>query len=105
MKPTKTLRFEDLPDILTVAEASALLRIAKNAAYEMVQRRAIPAVRIGRRVLIPKSGLAQLLGVPSAGNTQVDREGPRRQAPGSNLTLRGSFVITLHLENEAGTPK
>lgn len=104
MKPTKGQRFQDLPDVLSVADASSLLRINRGSVYEMVHRREIPAVRIGRRVLIPKSGLAKMLGLPVTPAARVSREGAREPTPQSDLTLRGSFVITVRLQREDGPP-
>ncbi len=57
-------RFDQLPDILTVTEAAGVLRLGRNAVYEAVQRGEIPAVRIGRRLLVPKAGLIRLLDSP-----------------------------------------
>lgn len=43
----------DLPVLLTVPEAAALLRTTPKAVYAMVERRQLPGVvRLGRRVLI-----------------------------------------------------
>ena len=54
-------RFDELPDVLTVAEASGVLRLSRNATYEAIQRGEVPAVRIGRRLLVPKAGLVRML--------------------------------------------
>ncbi len=40
--------------VLTVPEAAQLLRISRNLAYELVQQNALPHVRLGRRILIPR---------------------------------------------------
>jgi excisionase family DNA binding protein len=46
---------------LTVEETAAVLGISRAFAYEAVQRGDIPAIRIGRRILVPKVALARLL--------------------------------------------
>jgi len=46
---------------LTVEEAATLLGISRAFAYEAVNRGEIPAIRIGRRVLVPKRALERLL--------------------------------------------
>jgi excisionase family DNA binding protein len=46
---------------LTVEEAATMLGISRAFAYEAVNRGEIPSVRIGRRVLIPRSALDRLL--------------------------------------------
>jgi excisionase family DNA binding protein len=47
---------------LTVEEAAATLGISRASAYEAVRRGEIPAIRIGRRVLVPRVALDRLLG-------------------------------------------
>lgn len=44
-------------DLLTVPEAAKLLRISRNLAYELVARRELPSVRLGRVIRIPRSAL------------------------------------------------
>lgn len=46
---------------LTVEEAAAALGISRAFAYEAVHRGEIPHVRIGRRILVPKAALEQLV--------------------------------------------
>ena len=45
----------------TVTEVAKLLGISRGAAYEGVREGQIPALRIGRRILIPKAALERLL--------------------------------------------
>lgn len=45
----------------TVEEVSVLLRIGRSAAYEAVRTGQIPSLRIGRRLLVPRAALEQLL--------------------------------------------
>jgi excisionase family DNA binding protein len=51
----------DLPLVLTVKEAAAVLRVSPSTLYEHVHRyfatngrEGFPAVRLGRRVLVPR---------------------------------------------------
>jgi excisionase family DNA binding protein len=46
---------------MTVPEAAALLGLSESATYEAVARGEIPAVKIGRRVLIVRDRLMALL--------------------------------------------
>jgi excisionase family DNA binding protein len=46
---------------ITVEEAAALLRIGRNLAYEAVRRGELPAIRVGRRLLVPRQALERLL--------------------------------------------
>ena len=47
---------------LTVAEVAALLGISRSTAYECVRRGEIPSRRFGRRVVVLRHELEQLLG-------------------------------------------
>jgi excisionase family DNA binding protein len=53
--------FDRLPDVLTVPELQAYLRIGRRQAYELVRSGAIYSVRVSSAIRIPKSALAQYL--------------------------------------------
>jgi excisionase family DNA binding protein len=48
---------DGLPDILTVEETARLLRISRGLAFAAVRQGDIPSVRVGRRILVPKTQL------------------------------------------------
>ena len=48
--------------VFTVVEAAYLLNISRAFAYELVARGELPAIRLGRRIVIPRVGLEKLLG-------------------------------------------
>ncbi len=48
---------------LTVDEAAALLGVSRSTAYDLVDTDELPTVRLRRRILVPTSALADLLGV------------------------------------------
>jgi excisionase family DNA binding protein len=50
-----------LPEVLTVREAAAILRVGRNQLYQAVERGQLQAVRIGRSIRIPKQALLNLL--------------------------------------------
>ena len=58
MKSTYT-NIEDLPLTLNAREAAEVLRISKSKVYELAQSDSFPAVRIGKRVVIPRDKLIQ----------------------------------------------
>jgi excisionase family DNA binding protein len=58
----------DLPPTLTVEEAARLLRIGRTQAYEAVASGELPAMRIGRRWVVPTMRLLRLLGVGDGGS-------------------------------------
>ena len=47
--------------VLTVTEAAALLGISRALAYQLVARGEIPAVHLGRRIVVPRQALEALL--------------------------------------------
>ncbi|MGB3412455.1 MAG: helix-turn-helix domain-containing protein [Microthrixaceae bacterium] len=68
-----TIRESDVPspDLLTVAEAAAMLRIGRTTAYELVRRdhrtgggEGLGVVRIGGQFRIPRVALERIVGGP-----------------------------------------
>lgn len=54
---------------LTVDEAARLLGIGRGAAYEAIHRGEIPAIRIGRRLLVSRYALEKMVnGKPLEGD-------------------------------------
>jgi len=47
--------------VLTVEEASRLLGISRGLAYELIARGELPHLRLGRRIVIPRTALEALL--------------------------------------------
>ena len=64
---TERLSLAELPDTLTVEEAGSVLRLGRNSMYEGIRRKEIPAIKIGRRLLVPKAAIERLLNVASVG--------------------------------------
>jgi excisionase family DNA binding protein len=57
----------DAPDVLTVGEVAALLRIGRNQAYQFVRDGQLASFRSGTAIRIPKVAVARLLaGSPAA---------------------------------------
>lgn len=59
---------DDLPDVLTVEEAAAVLRIGRGAAYELARRfretdgrEGLPVVCFGRTLRVPRAALVRML--------------------------------------------
>ena len=75
---------------LTVEEAAKLLGIGRSTAYELVHTGAIPSLRLGRRIVVPRAKVAGQLGVEPE---QIAR---RIQAPQEEAepTERPSHGIT-----------
>lgn len=47
--------------VYTVHETAQILNIGMNKAYELIQQKQIPFVRVGRKILIPKQALQSWL--------------------------------------------
>lgn len=45
----------------TVDETADLIRLSRNATYEAIRRGEIPAIRVGRRLLVPRAALRRLM--------------------------------------------
>jgi excisionase family DNA binding protein len=52
---------EDKRLTLSVPEAAELLGISRNAAYEAAQRGDIPSIRVGKRLLVPRTAFEKML--------------------------------------------
>ena len=46
---------------LSVEEAGALLGISRDLAYDLVARRELPSIRLGRRLVVPRRALEEAL--------------------------------------------
>jgi excisionase family DNA binding protein len=53
----------DLPPTITVELAGELLGISRRSAYRAAARGELPALRLGRRLVVPTARLLVLLGV------------------------------------------
>lgn len=49
------------PKVYTIPEVAALLGINVVKAYELARQEGFPAIRIGRRIIVPKAGLERWL--------------------------------------------
>jgi excisionase family DNA binding protein len=49
---------------LKVEEAAQMLGISRGLAYELVNQGVIPSLRLGRRIVVPRYALEELLGRP-----------------------------------------
>ena len=47
--------------VLSVTETARYLRLGKNNTYAAIARGEIPSIRIGNRILIPKTAIARML--------------------------------------------
>ena len=59
MRESKYTDFHDLPLTLTAQEVGEALGISRAAAYELVQSKGFPRMKIGTRILVPKDKFIQ----------------------------------------------
>lgn len=55
--------------VYTIAEAGEKLSLSRPSMYLAIQRKSIPFIRVGRRILIPRSALEKFLS--NAGQPQA----------------------------------
>ena len=55
------------PLVISVEDAARMLGISRGLAYEAARTGAIPALRIGRRLLVPRARLLELVGASDFG--------------------------------------
>lgn len=52
---------KDLPEFLTAEEFFELMRIGRNAGYDVLRRGDFPSIRAGRRILIPRAAIEKAI--------------------------------------------
>ena len=52
-------RYEDLPDLVSPADVQRFLQISRNSVYTLLASGAIPSLRFGRLIRVPKSALIE----------------------------------------------
>jgi excisionase family DNA binding protein len=62
-QPWTNVDVAGLPPTISVERAGAILGVSRRSAYRAVARGQIPAIRIGRRLLVPTAELLGLLGL------------------------------------------
>jgi excisionase family DNA binding protein len=50
-------RHDELPDLVTPDEARAFLRVGRNTVYDLIKSGALPSVRFGKLIRVPKAAL------------------------------------------------
>lgn len=73
----------DLPDVLTIEEAAAVLRISRGAAYQLAHQylwtggqEGLPVFRLGRRLRVPKAAIERLLASEPAPELRAEDSAP-----------------------------
>lgn len=53
---------EQYDDVITPRELQEIMNLGRNSIYALLQQNAIPALRVGKKWLIPKSAVLHYLG-------------------------------------------
>ena len=53
--------FNKYPDVLEVEEVQEMLRIGRNAIYNLLKNRDIKSLRVGKKYIIPKTSVINFL--------------------------------------------
>ena len=57
------------PVVYTIEQVAQMLGVGRSTAYDAARRGELPVVRLGRRLLVPKARLGELLGIEVAEQT------------------------------------
>ena len=53
--------FDSYPDVVSVEEIQHMLRIGKNAVYQLLKDGAIKSIKVGKRYVVPKKYIIDFL--------------------------------------------
>ena len=61
---SQSLSKDTEPMVFSVSETAALLGISRAHAYELARCGTLPAIRLGRRIVVPRRALDRMLDLP-----------------------------------------
>ena len=53
--------FDSYPDVVSVDEIQEMLRIGKNAVYQLIKEGTIKSIKVGKRYIVPKKFIIEFL--------------------------------------------
>lgn len=53
--------FETYPDVVSIEEIQQMLRIGKNAVYELLKTQKLKSIKVGKRYIVPKKYVIDFL--------------------------------------------
>jgi excisionase family DNA binding protein len=74
------MKLAELPEVLTIKQVADYLNVGLSTAYGAARRGELPVVRLGRRLLVPKARLEELLGGEIAERTNGGPTSRRHEA-------------------------
>ncbi len=63
--------------VYTIEEAAQMLGVGRSTAYDAARRGELPVVRLGRRLLVPRARLNELLGINKANGSGTGADSPK----------------------------
>lgn len=75
------MTLKELPPTVTIEQAGQMLGISRRSAYRAAARGDLPALRLGRRLIVPTARLLELLGMSSDAIDNVLPSQSGSQAP------------------------
>ena len=67
MKNTVYTSYDELPLLLNVKQLADLLGVSDSSVYELIQEDDFPALRIGKRIVVPKEELMEWISAHTKG--------------------------------------
>ena len=61
------MRSNESAATLTIPDAARMIGISRNSCYEAARRGELPILKIGNRILVIRSQLEKMLGIPRVG--------------------------------------
>ena len=96
------------PDLLTVKEVAAILRVHPNAVYDLARNRQIQYVRIGGRIRFPRVAVEEFLRSntvsPKGYFTSVNRRRLRNHQPGIGAVGEEPQQVSKDPDNDKPHP-
>ena len=68
-----TENLASLPTFLTVEEVAEILRLKRSTAYEYIRQGAIPSIRLGHYIRIPKARIIEWAGLGQVNETGTEK--------------------------------
>jgi excisionase family DNA binding protein len=78
----------ELPELMLPAEAAAFLRISEWSVYDLVRRKKLPSVRLGRLVRIPRAAIQAMVAGQHGATGDDGQSGPAK--PKRSTPRKGS---------------
>lgn len=72
------------PLTMSVEDAARLLGVSRGLAYEAARKGELPTIRLGRRLLVPRARLLELVGALEMREPDLDRAQDSRNETASN---------------------